>query len=282
MRTHRLRLLTVTGALAGAVLVGSAQQLPMEPIKERGQGVTAAFEGWYPNPDGTFTMLVGYFNRNTGETLEIPVGPDNRIEPGGPDRGQPTSFVPRRQWGVFTVVVPKDFGTKRLTWTLTANGHTTQVPLTLVKDYQVNPFEDPAMGNKPPVLRFKANGPELQGPPRGIAAAYSATVGEPLELLFWASDDGNQEPGRPRPGPHVTVSLSKFRGPGSVTFDKARPSVGADGRVAATATFSAPGEYVIRAQANDRTGEGGGGFQCCWTNAHLRVTVRGMQTSTGQ
>ena len=31
---------------------------------------------------------------------------------------------------------------------------------------------------------------------------------------------------------------------------------------------------VLRAQANDSSGEGGGGFQCCWTNAYVKVTVK--------
>ena len=56
-------------------------------------GRHAAFEGWYQNTDGSFTLLVGYFNRNSKETLDIPVGPNNRIEPGGPDQGQPTHFM---------------------------------------------------------------------------------------------------------------------------------------------------------------------------------------------
>ena len=42
-------------------------------------------------------------------------------------------------------------------------------------------------------------------------------------------------------------------------------------RPATKATFSVPGEYILRVQANDATGDGGGGFQCCWTNAHVRV-----------
>jgi hypothetical protein len=98
-----------------------ASGLPIEPVKESGQSVTGAFEGWYQNADGSYTLLVGYFNRNAKQTLDIPVGPNNRIEPGGPDLGQPTYFQPRRQWGVFTIVVPKDFGKNRLTWTIVAN-----------------------------------------------------------------------------------------------------------------------------------------------------------------
>ena len=81
--------------------------LPLEPLGVRGEAVFPALEGWYPNADGTFTILLGYYNRNTAQTLDIPVGPDNRIEPGGPDRGQPTQFLPRRQYGVFSITVPR-------------------------------------------------------------------------------------------------------------------------------------------------------------------------------
>ena len=42
-------------------------------------------------------------------------------------------------------------------------------------------------------------------------------------------------------------------------------------QVETTATFSEPGEYVLRVFANDRSG--GGGSQCCWTNAFVRVNV---------
>jgi hypothetical protein len=60
-----------------------------------------------------------------------------------------------------------------------------------------------------------------------------------------------------------------------VTFDTARYPVETQGQmVAATATFSAPGEYLLRVQANDESGEGGGGFQCCWTNTYVKVTVQ--------
>ena len=88
--------------------------------------------------------------------MEIPVGPNNRIEPGGPDLGQPTFFEPRRGWGVFSIVVPKDFGTKKHTWTITANGETTTVPLSLHPQWEISPFKDPAMGNTPPTVKFSA------------------------------------------------------------------------------------------------------------------------------
>src|SRR6202051_5326271 len=69
---------------------GQSGQLPMEPLHTSGQNVTAAYEGWFKNPDGSFSMLFGYFNRNLQEELDIPVGDSNRIEPGPPDTGPPT------------------------------------------------------------------------------------------------------------------------------------------------------------------------------------------------
>src|SRR4030095_2979918 len=118
---------------------------------------------------------VGYFNRNQKETLDIPVGPNNRIEPGGPDRGQPTHFLPRRQWGTFVITVPKDFGKNSLTWTLVANGHTAVIPMVLDPLWVVAPFRDVALGNTPPSIRFEAEGGAHQGPPGGISPAFTTS-----------------------------------------------------------------------------------------------------------
>jgi hypothetical protein len=269
------RVVVVRSQSPSTELRAGGQGLPIEPVKEAGQSVTGAFEGWYQNADGSYTLLVGYFNRNLKQTLDIPIGPNNRIEPGGPDRGQPTFFEPRRQWGVFTVVVPKDFGKQRLTWTIVANGQTTTVPIHLDPLWIVAPFKDVALGNTPPVLRLDVKGNAFTGPPREIAAEYEARVDTPLTLNAWTTDDGIRAPEARRPVPRVAVEWSKFRGPGDVTFSKAAPSVDeTTGQSTTTASFSAPGEYTLRVQVNDATGEGGGGFQCCWTNAHVKVVVR--------
>ena len=83
----------VSGLTAGFLIASSAvawgQSLPVEPARETGSSVTGAFEGWFKNSDGTFGFLLGYYNRNQIQEMEIPIGPNNRIEPGGPDRGQP-------------------------------------------------------------------------------------------------------------------------------------------------------------------------------------------------
>ena len=277
--TKKHRFGPAVGAIAVCALISVPQsraQLPLEPIRDSGQGVTGAFEGWYPNPDGSFSLLVGYFNRNEKAVVDIPVGPGNRIEPEGPDMGQPTRFLPKRQWGVFTITVPKDFGDKKLTWTLVVNGETSAVPLSLHPKWALQPFKDPSVGNTPPVVRFEPKGAPLQGPPRGIAASLTTTRSNPVTLTLWASDDGRPDPvSLPKPGqPPITVFWSQARGPGSVTFANARPEVDkADGKTTTTATFSAPGEYVVRGQLNDFSGEGGGGNQCCWTTVLVKVDV---------
>src|SRR5262245_59006840 len=73
---------------------GEPRGLHAQGIPYAGQDVSPAFEGWRNNPDGTIDLMFGYFNRNQEQELDVPVGPDNNIEPGGPDQGQPTHFYP--------------------------------------------------------------------------------------------------------------------------------------------------------------------------------------------
>jgi hypothetical protein len=279
---------TAVALFAFACLAGmqpSAQQeLVMEPLKDSGLNVYPAFEGWYQNPDGSYTLLVGYYNRNKKQILDVPIGPQNRIEPGGPDQGQPTHFLVGRGWGTTAIRVPKDFGDKKLTWTLTTNGKTVNIPFGLTKGYQIEPFLDAAMGNKPPTIAFEPGGKGVQGPPPPLAQAFavSGAAGEPVPLTVFVTDDGNDETptaaggapaGAPRP-PRLSITMSKFRGPGDVKFDDTTPTIGKDGKATANATFSLPGEYLIRVEGNDSSGVGGGGFQCCWTTAYIRVSVK--------
>ena len=179
--------------LIGAFLIASAgcawgQPLPVELSRESGAAVTGAFEGWFKNPDGTFSLLLGYYNRNQKQEVDLPIGPNNHIDPGGPDRGQPTHFLPGRGWGLFTVKVPADFGQNKITWTLVANGKTTVIPASLHMDYEISPFMEAAVGNTPPLLSFEERGPSAQGP-QGITAERTAKVGTPLTLTVWVSDD---------------------------------------------------------------------------------------------
>jgi hypothetical protein len=285
----RLLSLCAAGAIAGGVLL-SAQQLP-EPSKLFGASVTAAYEGWFSNEDGSRSFLVGYFNRNTQQELDIPIGPNNRIEPGGPDMGQPTHFLPGRQWGMFAVPVPKDFTPQdKFTWTLFVNGQVTSIPLRLNPDYVISPFSEISANNTPPAIRFEQNGPAIQGPIATLAKApaRTASLSAPLELTLWITDDMRYLSGTGTPvstsRPPVTLTWSKYRGPGSVTFDKAKPAVekltpvddkaAFNGKAATNVKFSEPGDYVLHVTVNDYSGDGGGGFQCCWTTGLVKVSVK--------
>jgi hypothetical protein len=278
--------------LAGGAWV-SAQQpvLPYEPPKQFGASITGAFEGWFDSADGVHNFLVGYFNRNLKQPQDVPIGPNNRIEPGGPDMGQPTHFEPHRRTGVFVVQVPKSFtADQKLTWTITVNGQTTQIPLRLHRDYVVSPFTDVAVGNRPPAVRLDEHGPAVQGPVAVLAKApvLSASVGTPLAVSAWVDDDGKFASATMAPAPAnkapVEFHWSKYRGPGAVTFDTPNPKLEVakggktdqpfSGKGTVTATFSAPGDYALHLLVTDYSGDGGNGEVCCWTNAFVKVTVK--------
>jgi hypothetical protein len=284
-----LATLCAAGLIAGGVFVSAQQVIPSEPRRGFGASITGAFEGWYYNEDGSRSFLVGYYNRNSQQALDLPIGPNNRMEPGGPDLGQPTHFLPGRQWGMFSLPVPKEFTPQdKYTWTITANGQTTSIPLRLNADYVMSPFTEISVHNTPPVLRFEQNGKTVQGPIASLTAAptRTASLATPFPLEVFATDDMKYTSGTgapmATPRPPVTLRWSKYRGPGSVTFDKARPEVeklstgeGAfSGKATATAKFSEAGDYVLHVTANDYSGDGGGGFGCCWTTALLKVSVK--------
>src|SRR5947199_697203 len=158
----------------------------------KGQSVSPAYEGWMQNEDGSFTLYFGYMNTNWLEEFDIPVGPDNNIEPGGPDQGQPTHFYPRRNPFLFTIRAPKDFGNKELIWTLTTHGKTEHAYASLKSDYQIDKqvvstevggdfgsLRDELRTNIPPDLK-------VEGDKR-----RSVKVGEPLTLIASATDPDN-------------------------------------------------------------------------------------------
>lgn len=262
--------LALGAGAAGAQTPGTLQQF--------GAPVYPAYEGWYENPDGSITLLAGYFNANTEETVDVPIGADNNIDPGPPDQGQPTRFVPGRAWGVFTIRIPGGDPDRRVVWNLTANGETTSVPMHLDPQWIIEPLLDAANGNEPPTLRFAPDGEGLIGPPIGIAQELTATVGVPLELAVWTSDKkplDNLEAASRRPRPALILRWHVSRGPGAVEFSAPVQEFAdsSDQNPTTTATFAEAGDYLLRAEAIDETGVGGSGFQCCWTSALVAVRV---------
>lgn len=270
---------TVTGVgFLALVLLATpgVAQAPLGYVTARGATVTPAYEGWYPNPDGTLTQSWGFYNRNSEEVLEIPHGPDNFIEPAEFDGLQPTHFTPGRQWGAFGIVVPADYDGPPVRWTLKIRGKTFSIPANLTADWNVDALEGEADGNAPPELAFAEAGPWVPGP-GGQIGAGAARVGESTRLEVWARDDGAASVGLGggREGVPVTLTWFKHSGPGAVTFEPDSAEVDHLGGVMeTTAVFDEPGEYVLRVRANDASGVSGAGHaQCCWTNAFLRVSV---------
>ena len=227
----------------------------------RGQNVVPAYEGWVANPDGTYSLIFGYWNRNWEEDLAIPIGPDNHFEPGPTDRGQPTFFGPRRGKNVFEVVVPKDFGKKEVVWTLTSRGRIEKaygslVPTQLLTRRMViaggslsaaaaatfnDDQGDESDPNKPPSIT--------------IDVAPTASVATPATVVASVSDDGLSVI-RGRSARGLRLTWSTYRGPTRVIFDPdaSNPPSPTGGKITTTAKFNALGTYLIRATATDAGG----------------------------
>ncbi|MGQ0733347.1 MAG: hypothetical protein ACT4QD_06775 [Acidobacteriota bacterium] len=244
------------------LVFGTSAQTRLMYLK--GQHVSPAYEGWWPNEDGSFTMFFGYMNSNWEEVFDIPVGPDNAIEPGGPDQGQPTHFYPRRNPFLFTIRVPRDFGTRELTWVLTTHGRTERAYASLKTDYQIDKqvistevggefgsLRDELRTNLPPELR-------VEGERR-----RSVRAGDPLTLAAIAIDPDNLPQRRPvrapsgadatsvlyRPpssivpssGPGLRLSWIVYRGPAKhVRFDPEQMKTWTDTRAYGNSAWSPP------------------------------------------
>lgn len=248
-RIHRTLLAWGAAAAVAATAPARGQEIDIPDTQiqyNRGMHVAPIYEGWTRNADGTIDLWFGYLNRNWEEVLHIPVGPDNRIEPDGPDRGQPTVFVPRRREGravqrretmVFGVRVPADWTSDdEVVWTVRAHGRTDRAIGLFLPIYELRPRDT----NTPPAL-------EVAIESETIPVSGAAT------LLASVSDDG--QPGRRRTS--ANLRWVHYRGVGTVVFSPPRtpfppgedPVEGLDATT--TATFSQPGEYVLRAVAYD-------------------------------
>lgn len=278
MTIERRRFIAGVSLVAALAAPSVAAQLPFTTQQSAGQTVTPAYEGWYRNPDGSFTLSFGYYNRNSAETIEVPVGAGNFITPGDRNQGQPTTFYPDRHWGVFGVRVPADFAKKEAVWTLSFRGARYEIPGMLHPNWQIDALEGEAgSGNTPPVVRWSETGPEGRGPLGITSGPLAAKVGVPVSLTIWVKDDGRSPASVSGRGaaPPVTIAWFKHQGPaGAVTFQPATGRAASAGASVTTqATFTEPGDYLVRVRANDSTVAGAGHAQCCWTNGFLKVTV---------
>jgi len=223
-----------------------------------GQNVAPSFDGWMQNDDGTYTLVFGYYNRNTREQLVIPPGPNNHLSSGEPDQGQPTIFVPGRKSWVFTLKVPKDFGDKEVVWTLTSHGQTERATGKLLRQLYItkrltishgnlNPGTDDP--NKPPVLTLPDTISGKLSRPVSVTALVTDD-GLPKQYIERSPEEGGQVNGKFH-RVRLTVSWFAYSGPEGVTFDDRGPTDVVDGKVTTAAHFTAPGTYVLVATADD-------------------------------
>ena len=304
---------------------------PLQPRSPGNRHLAPFMEGWYANEDGTFSISFGYLNANS-DTMIVPLGPDNFIEPAQFDGLQPTVFVPGHQRGLFAVTLPADMEETDVWWTIRKpNGDVSRVPGRIgAVAYQLDWFARPH-GSMHPLVSFDGQNGDGRGPP-GLMAdrVETASVGSPVALSVNARDpsERDQDDFRFRNATPVNVTWSQLQGPGRVEFTRhesnplPEPSAGRGGgggggaapdstAIAAAiaaggagaaaarsggrgrasppqnirltegygtgsayATFSVPGEYLMRARVdNFNSADSSGGDQCCWTNAFIRVTV---------
>jgi hypothetical protein len=253
---------TVVALLAVSTTVpGIAAQRTVQYI--RGQSVAPVYDGYEVNPDGTFSLWFGYFNRNQQEHLEIPIGSDNQFEPGPADRGQPTHFVPTWQKSAFRVVVGKDFGNQKLTWRLRSHEKVETVVATLdprsIIDRRKTTLEGVTGENLAPTVAVEP-------------ASQTVTLPGTARVTVTGTDDGRPMNARTKKPAGLSLKWRKYRGPatGLVTFEPATAQL-EEGKAVATASFSEPGTYVIQAYVED--GSSTAGTYCCWINTEVTVHV---------
>jgi hypothetical protein len=245
------------------VFVSLAPLLSQAQIRySSGQNVVPVYEGWERNPDGSFNMVFGYMNRNYEEQVDVPIGPENRIEPGGPDQGQPSHFYPRRQEFVFKVKVPKDWGDKDLVWTLQSHGKAEKAFGSLMPVWELSTLVYLENRRGAGALTFPEEPNQAPSIEMVGSSKRTAIVGEPITLSVDVSDDGYPAVVRRRaraadssregkrdsvtnifraqspvsqavvsldPGVRLGVTWVLYQGPGTAHFDTVRvPVVRAD------------------------------------------------------
>lgn len=281
-----LRVPWVAAVVVFVALAAAPSRAGAQPV-HAGQNVAPIFEGWFRNPDGTFTLAFGYLNRNYTEHIIVPLGPENRVEPDGPDRGQPAYFYPRTNRFAFRVTVPRDWGKKEVVWTLTAHGRTDQAVGWLQPEWEIDRKNELSISGRGTTFDDDDIIAKNQTPTVKISASPSAsTVSQPLTLTATASDDGLPPPDPPRqqlrvagqetpptlqantidspvnvplgpnrpplpPRGRLTTRWIVHRGPAKVTFDPAGWQDVKNGTTSAVVRFAVPGDYVLRVTASD-------------------------------
>lgn len=249
-------------ALLLAVFLFLPPTLTLADTYQQGKHVEPAYEGWRPNPDGTFSFMFGYMNENWSEEPDAAIGENNSFSPGDADRGQPTHFLPRRNRFNFEVIVPSDWGDRELVWTLNINGVERKAYATLKDDYLV---DNMVIASETGSLGPGTSSPESRANIPPVATIQGdnirfARIGEPVILNTQVTDDGLPIARRDptitedalrrrmmRAPTKLTVqkinglflAWNVYRGEGKVTFDPPMPKPWEDTRTAANSPWGA-------------------------------------------
>ena len=296
VRALALVLMGLTAAPVNAQLPQQLRDFPLAPVQTSGDLVAPFFDGWIANEDGSVTMVFGFMNRNTGEHVDVPLGPNNYIEPAQFDGVQPTHFpiyAPRglRERGAFAVTVPANMAGTEIVWTLSHAGHSYSLPGRATSTAYEMSSALRAEGSLNPAVQFGLNGPESSGREGIWASRVTASAGTPVTLSAYVQDRG--ERGQYEVGPFYALGTEwiKHQGPvgavpefeqASITGRQRARAAGEDAasdtnpwtEVTTQATFPEPGDYVVRLRVDNFTApDSQFDNQCCWSNAYVPVTV---------
>ncbi|MCG8415623.1 MAG: hypothetical protein MI746_15515 [Pseudomonadales bacterium] len=296
-----------TVLLVGLVAAPLYAQLPEHlrdyPLAGRsgsGEAVAPMFNGWIRNEDGSITMIFGFANQNLEELVDVPLGPNNKLEPAQFDGVQPThfpvyqrrGFVGLQERGTFAVNVPADMADTEVVWTLNSGGKQYSVPGRATSSAYEMSAGERALGTLKPAIRFDLNGPESTDPVGITAARITTSVGEPVTLSAYVQDRGNRAayPENEMMYYPLGTYWVLHQGPAIPEIEEAEitgreraeqyegEGGGSGGNsweeVTTTATFPEPGEYLIRLRVDNFTApDSQFDNVCCWSNAYVPVTV---------
>ena len=164
-----LGLVSLLGTASAQQIDLNQQSWSAEVIRPSGQALIPLYDGWYPNRDGSKTICFGYFNMNTEESFDIPIGEDNYLETDYPDLDLSTANVPthfdvlprayRHVFCSFTVNVPEGFNsTHRVTWHISSNRFDLSTPGKVIPPYVLDEPASDGRGDIAPVVKLSPNG----------------------------------------------------------------------------------------------------------------------------
>jgi hypothetical protein len=299
-KKSRLFLAILTGLLAAplhAQLPERFQNYPLGTPGETGEFVAPMFNGWIRNEDRSITMIFGFGNRNRTATIDVPLGPNNKIEPAQFQGAQPThfpvykrrGFVGIQERGAFAVTVPPEMADTDVVWTLTSGGNTWSIPGRANSPAYEMSAAEMASGSLKPAIRFDMDGPESVDPVGIYAEPKVVSVGEPLTLSAHIQDRGvrDQYAGNDQlyyplgtywvmhQGPAVPeIEIGEMRGRDRADEYTGDPNSAEWTEISNQVTFPEPGEYIIRLRVdNFEAPDSQFDNVCCWSNAYFPVTV---------